>query len=39
MKKLIPLFKLGIISVFILGFNQVSFAENWTRKKIIPTII
>ena len=40
MKKLITLFKIGILSsVFILALNQVSFAENWTRKKIIQTII
>ena len=31
---------MGIISsVFILALNQVSFAENWTKKKIIQTII
>ena len=40
MKMLIPLFKVGIISsVFIFALNQVSFAENWTKKKIIQTII
>ena len=40
MKKLIQFFKVGIIStLFLFVSNQVTFAENWTKKKIIQTII
>ena len=40
MKNLIQFFKVSVIStLFLFVFNQVTFAENWTKKKIIQTII
>jgi len=40
MKPFIQCLKIGLFSaVFIFVFNQISFAETWTKKKIIQTII